>query len=159
LRLLEAEVNLLGSLRTTEVETPAENGWRAHPIPPNSHLHETKYRPPALAATNSSGLFGSVAAGIRGLAEAGAQRIPFVGAPELEGFAHGHLAHRRRMPAGRLQFVEHLFADADDVLDQEAGDDRQLVAQALGLAEIEIRGLAAAHHVEQARAFHQPRHR
>src|SRR4051812_19026676 len=69
--------------------------WLASPsdTPRNSHLHETKYRPPALAATNSSGLFGSVAAGIRGVAEAGAQRIPFVGAPELEGFAHGHLAH------------------------------------------------------------------
>ena len=36
-------------------------------------------------------------------AEPRAQRVPFVGAPELEGLAHRHLAHRRRMAAGRGQ--------------------------------------------------------
>jgi hypothetical protein len=87
------------------------------------------------------------------------QRIPFIGARQLERLAHGHFPHRRRMAAGRGQVGEHPFADPDHVLDQEPGQNRQLLAHPFGLPEVNLGRLAAAHDVEQAGAADEPRQR
>src|SRR5207302_724829 len=45
--------------------------------------------------------------------------------------------------------TQHLLADADDILDQETGDDRQLVPHALGLAQVDLRRFAATHDINR----------
>src|SRR4051812_3617377 len=77
-----------------------------------------EWGPPA-SGRHAGGPIGSRVQNFALMPKPGAQGVPFVGAPELEGLAHRHLAHRLRVAAGRGQFAEHLLADPDNVLDQE----------------------------------------
>jgi hypothetical protein len=57
-----------------------------------------------------------------------------------------------------LQLRQHLITDADDALDQEARHDRELVAERLGVPQIDVWCLAAADDIEQARPIDETRH-
>ncbi len=59
----------------------------------------------------------------------------------------------------RLQLCQHLVARADHRLQQQPGHDRQTIAHLLRTPQVDLRRLAAAHHVQQARPPHQLRHR
>jgi len=75
---------------------------------------------------------------------------PLPGAHAVERLAHRHVGLQHRMAVLCLQRRQRRVAGADRRLEQQARNDRQLVAHALGLVQVELRRLALAHHVEQA---------
>ena len=57
-----------------------------------------------------------------------------------------------------FQRSEHVVAGADGRFEQQAGHDGQLVAECLGLQQVDVGCLAAPDHIQQARTAHQFRH-
>jgi hypothetical protein len=63
------------------------------------------------------------------------------------------------MTAGLAEAGQRLITNADHALDQKRGHDREPVPHPLGLAQIQIRCLAAAHDIEEARPVDETRDR
>jgi hypothetical protein len=112
----------------------------------------------AFSLADRAQLLGS-AADCRPGSELGAARIPFVGADTPKHLAHLHLVRRLGVSVQGLQLRQFLLANADNEFDQETGHDREFIAHALGLAQIEIGRLAAIDHVQQTWTFDETWHR
>src|SRR5687768_15191135 len=86
--------------------------------------------------------------GLDGVAEGGAALVPLGRAEAGKGLGW-RTGDRRELPL--LQVTQQAVAGLDDAAQQQARDDGDDVAKALGHLELDLRRRAAAHDVQQTR--------
>ena len=82
------------------------------------------------------------------------KRIPFLGADAIERGAHRHAVARGGVDVGFFQRRQCRVAGTDRGLQQQSGHDRQFEAHRFGLAQVDLRRLAAPDDVQQAWPVH-----